>query len=152
MAPSTDLSDVPLGNQAPSLAVCPDDLGLGVLALGEALVLAELPGRAHLRVALKHQHPVQTLRVEATRALVRGLAVALGDLRNVSRVDLHFPVRLVHLQETRAASAPAPAPGGTHDGPALAAGSLKETRSFGAGAVQPQPTPVSYLSICVLCV
>ena len=92
------LPDVPLGHQAPALAVRPDDLGLGVLALGEALVLAGLPRGADLRVALEHEHAVQTLRVRAARVLVGGLAVALGDLRDVRRVDLHLPVGFVHLR------------------------------------------------------
>lgn len=91
------LSDVPLGHQAPTFAICLDDLGLGVLALGETLVLAVFACRTHLRVALKHQHPVQTLRIKATRILICGLTVALRDFRNISCIDLDFPIRLIHL-------------------------------------------------------
>lgn len=91
------LSNVPLGDQAPSFAVCLDDLGLRVLALGETLVLAVLSCRTHLRVALKHQHPVQTLRIKATGILICGLTVALRDFGNISCIDLDFPVRLIHL-------------------------------------------------------
>lgn len=53
------LFDAPFGAQAPAAALGFDDLGVGVEPLGEALVLAALPSRAHLRVALVLQHPVE---------------------------------------------------------------------------------------------
>lgn len=91
------LFNVPLGDQAPAFALGPDGLGLGVLALGEALVLAALPGRAHLRVAFVHQHPVQAFGVEAAGVFIGGFAVALGDLRNIRCVDLDLPEGLIDL-------------------------------------------------------
>lgn len=96
------LFNIPLGDQAPAFALGPDGLGLGVLALGEALVLAALPGRAHLRVALVHQHAVQAFGVEATGVFIGGFAVALGDLRNIRCVDLHLPKGLIDLARQRA--------------------------------------------------
>lgn len=94
------LFNVPLGHQAPAFAISFDDLGLGVLALGEALVLAALSCRTHLGVALVHQHPIEALGVKAARVLIRGLAVALGNLRYVSSVYLHFTARFIHLKNT----------------------------------------------------
>jgi hypothetical protein len=58
---------------------------------------AELARGTHLRVALKHEHPVQTLGVKTAGALVCGLAVALWDLRNISGIDLDLPIRLIYL-------------------------------------------------------
>lgn len=97
----THLLDVFQGEEAPALASRTDDLGVGVLALGEVLVVAALTGWAHLRVALVQEHAVQALRLEVARPLVRRLAVTLGDLGHVCRVHLHPPVRLVDLRNGR---------------------------------------------------
>lgn len=91
------LLDVSQGHQPPAFAGRLDDLGFRVEALGEVLVAAELPAGTHLRVALVLQHSVQTLRLEAARPLVRRLAVALGDLEDVGRVDLDLADGLVDL-------------------------------------------------------
>lgn len=94
---SPHLLDVSQGHQAPAFARRLDDLGFRVEPLGEVLVAAELPAGTHLGVALVLQHAVQTLRLEPARPLVRWLAVALGDLRDVCRVDLDLPNGLVDL-------------------------------------------------------
>lgn len=91
------LLDVRHGTQTPAAGQRSVDLHRTVLALGEGLVLAPLPCGAHLGVALVHQHAVDALRVGAARVLVRGLAVATRDLREVGRDDLHLPNRPVHL-------------------------------------------------------
>lgn len=103
MAPEehTYLPDVSFGLQAPAPCQRAEDLHLGVLALGEALVLAALPCRAHQRVALVEQHAIDAFRVQAAGVLVRGLAVAAWDLGQVCSEDLHLPHGPVHLQCTR---------------------------------------------------
>lgn len=95
------LLDVRHGTQTPAAGQRSVDLHRTVLPLGEGLVLAPLPCSAHLRVALVHQHAVDALRVGAARVLVRGLAVATRDLREVGCDDLHlpnWPVYLVKMQ------------------------------------------------------
>lgn len=94
----SDLLDVSQSDEAPALAGRFDDLGIRVEALGEVLIAAALAAGTHLRVTLVLQHSVQTLRLEATWPLVRRLAVTLWDLRDVRRVDLNLPHRLVHLE------------------------------------------------------
>lgn len=95
------LPDVCLGLQAPASGQRAEDLHLGVLALGEALVLAAFTSRTHQGVALVEQHAVDALRVQAAGVLVRGFAVAARYLGQVCREDLHLPHRPVHLQCTR---------------------------------------------------
>lgn len=92
--------NVPQRNQSPAFACGADDLGLGVEAFGEVLVLASLSSRTHLRMALVQQHSVQTLRLKAAGPLSWRLTVTLGDLRDVCGVHLHSPTRLVHLKVT----------------------------------------------------
>lgn len=75
-----NLLDVGHAAQAPSSRERAEDLHVTVLPLGEALVLAALACRAHLRVALVHQHAVDALRVDAAGVFIRGLAVAARDL------------------------------------------------------------------------
>lgn len=91
------LFNAPLGAQPPAAALGFDDLGVGVEPLGEALVLAALPGRAHLRVALVLQHPVEALGLQPAGILVRGFAVTARDLRQVGHLDLNLPDHLVGL-------------------------------------------------------
>lgn len=93
------LLNAPLGAQAPAAPLGFDDLGVGVEPLGEALVLAALPGRAHLRVTLVLQHPVETLGLQPAGVLVRGFAVTAGDLRQVRHLDLNLPDHLVGLRD-----------------------------------------------------
>lgn len=91
------LFNAPFGPEAPPAALGFDDLGVGVEPLGEALVLAALPGRAHLGVALVLQHPVEALRLQPARVLIRRLAVTPGNLRQVGHLDLNLPDHLVGL-------------------------------------------------------
>lgn len=94
---SLHLFNAPLGAQPPAAALGFDDLGVGVEPLGEALVLAALPGRAHLRVALVLQHPVEALGLQPARVLVRRFAVTARDLRQVGHLDLNLADHLVGL-------------------------------------------------------
>ena len=91
------LLDAPLGPEAPAPPLGPDDLCVWVEPLGEALVLAALPRRAHLGVTLILQHPVQALGLQATRVLVGRLAVAAGNLRQVCHLDLYLSYHFVGL-------------------------------------------------------
>lgn len=95
------LPDIVDATEPPAARQRPEDLHRSVLALGKALVLAPLSCRTDLRVALVHQHAVDTLRVHAARVLVRGLAVTARDLRQVRGHDLHSPYRPVDLEETK---------------------------------------------------
>lgn len=92
------LLDVSERNKTPALASCANDLGFWVKALGEVLVHAAVSSWTHLRVTLVQQHAIQTLRFKAARPLVTWLAVALGDLGDVSRVNLHSSNWFVDLQ------------------------------------------------------
>lgn len=92
------LLNAPLGPEAPASSLSLDDLSVRVEPLREALVLTTLSSRAHLRVALILQHPVEALGLQATRVLVGGLAVTAGDLRQVSDLDLYLPDDFVGLE------------------------------------------------------
>lgn len=74
------LLNAPFGTEAPASPLCSDDFRIRVEPLCKALVLAAVPGRAHLRVTLVLQHAVQALGVQAAGVLVGRLAVAAGDL------------------------------------------------------------------------
>lgn len=93
------LLNAPFSAEAPAAPLGFDDFGVGVEPLGEALVLAALPGRAHLRVTLVLQHPVETLGLQPAGVLVRGFAVTAGDLRQVRHLDLNLPDHLVGLRD-----------------------------------------------------
>lgn len=102
MWPPHYLFDASFGSEAPSSPLGFDDLCIGVQPLCKALVLTAVPSRTHLRVTLILWHPVQTLRLQATRVLITRLAVTAGDLRQVSHLDLHLPYDFVGLGDDRA--------------------------------------------------
>lgn len=83
--------------QAPTPLQGAENLHLGVLALGEALVLTAPSSRAHRGVTLIQQHAVDAFRVDATRVLIGGFTVATGDFRQVRGEDLHPAYWAVHL-------------------------------------------------------
>lgn len=92
------LSDVCFGLQAPASCQRAENLHLGILSLGEALVLAALTSWADHGVALIKQHPIDALGVQATRVFISWFAVATWYLRQVCSEDLHFTHRTVHLE------------------------------------------------------
>lgn len=97
----TYLLDVRHTDQTPAPGQRSEDFHRCVLALCEGLVLTPLPRHTHLRVALVHQHPVDALRVDAARVLVRRLTVAARDLRQVGGKDLHLTNWPVDLTDRR---------------------------------------------------
>lgn len=98
---STYLSDICFGLQAPASSQRAEDLYLGILPLGKALVLAAHPGRADHGVAFIEQHAIDALGVQAARVFIRWFAVAARYLRQVRSEDLHLTHRSVHLERTR---------------------------------------------------
>lgn len=97
LAHKLTLLDVVDAAQTPASRQSPEDLHLTVLPLREGLVLTLLPRRTHLRVTLVQQHAVDALGVVPTRTVIGGFTVTSRDLREVSREDLHFTDRTVHL-------------------------------------------------------
>lgn len=95
------LSDVCFGLQAPASCQRAENLNLGILALGEALVLAALPSRADHGVAFIKQHAIDAFRVQAARVFICWFAVATRYLGQVCSEDLHLTHRPVHLGCTR---------------------------------------------------
>lgn len=93
------LLNAPHGPEAPASPLGSDDLCFGVQPLCEALVLTANPSRAHLRVTLILRHPVQTLRLQATRVFIRRLAVTAGNLRQVGYLDWDLSYYFVSLGE-----------------------------------------------------
>lgn len=91
------LSDVCFGLQAPASRQRAEDLYLRVLPLGEALVLAALPSRAHQGVALVEQHAIDAFRVQAAGVFICWFAVAAWYLGQVRSEDLHLAHWPVHL-------------------------------------------------------
>lgn len=65
----------------------------------EGLVLTVLPCRAHLRVALIHEHAVYALWVDATRVLIGRFTVTAWDFRKVGSYDLHLSYWPVYLRD-----------------------------------------------------
>jgi len=100
------LSDVCFGLQAPASCQRAENLYLGILPLGEALVLAALPSRADHGVALIEQHAIDAFGVQATWVFICWFAVATWYLRQVCSEDLHLPHRPVHLECTQRTLAP----------------------------------------------
>lgn len=98
---STYLSDVCFGLQAPASCQCAENLYLGILPLGEALVLTTLPCGADQGVALVEQHAIDAFRVQAAGVFVCWLTVAPWYLRQVCSEDLHLTHWPVHLECTR---------------------------------------------------
>lgn len=94
------LSDICFGLQAPASCQCAENLYLGILPLGEALVLAALPSGADHRVAFIEQHAIDAFGVQAAWVFICWFAVATWYLRQVCSEDLHLTHRSVHLECT----------------------------------------------------